>query len=191
MNPRRSRKRARLGLILFLPLIVSSLPAKETFKARMLTGKGSFEASQINVRIEIESWTTPEEIGGLQEAFNRGGYNAFENAFTAIKKGIARFMSARGLGVTVHAALSIPTEKGRTVLLFFTHQPWDAGSTFVSTSRNRFMVMDIRLDDKGSGEGRFYEFAKIRLRPELGTIEMEAFDSAPKILPIVKAISKK
>ena len=54
-----------------------------------------------------------------------------------------------------------------------------------------YMVMDINLDEKGSGDGNFYEFADIRLRPELGTIEMTAFNAAPKPFPIVQATVSK
>lgn len=191
MNAHRPLRSAALALIPALAMLAPSVSAKETFRARMLTGKSSFESPQINVKIEVESWTTPEEVNRLQEAMNQG-YNAFESAFTAEKKGIARFMSSRGLGVTVHAAFSTPTEKGRRILLFFNHQVWDAGMTFVSSgSRSRFMVMDITLDEEGGGSGHFYEFAQIRLRADIGTIEMEAFESAPKIFPLVQDTTKK
>jgi hypothetical protein len=183
--------RAGLAAILIGTALVPPLSAAESFKARMLTGKSSFEAGQINVRIEVEGWTTAEEVNRLQAAINQGGYNAFESAFKAVKKGTAKFMSPHGLALTIHAAIAAPAGPGRRILLFFIHQPWDAGSTFVSTGRNRFMVMDFTLDEKGGGEGHFYEFAHIRLRPDLGTIEMEAYDSAPKILPIVQETTKK
>ncbi len=191
MNAHHCPRSAVLAFLLILSVLGPSLSAKETFKARMLTGKSSFESPQINVKIEVENWTTPEEVNRLQEAMNRG-YNAFESAFTAEKKGIARFMSSRGLGVTIHAAFSTPTEKGRRILLFFNQQVWDAGMTFVSSGgRSRFMVMDITLDEEGGGSGHFYEFAQIRLRADLGTIEMEAFESAPKIFPLVQDTTKK
>jgi len=191
MNAHRPPRTAVLVVFLVLFALGPSLSAKETFKARMLTGKSSSDSPQINVKIEVENWTIPEDVNRIQEAMN-SGYNAFESAFTAEKKGIARFMSPRGLGVTIHAAFSTPTEKGRRILLFFNQQAWDAGMTFVvSGGRSRFMVMDITLDEEGGGSGHFYEFARIRLRADLGTIEMEAFESAPKIFPIVQDTTKK
>jgi len=191
MNANRRHRYAVLAILLLLAAFGPPLSAKETFKARMLTGKSSFESPQINVKIEVESWTTAEEVVALQNAMNQG-YSAFESAYMATKKGVARFMSSRGLGVTIHAAFSTPTEKGRRILLFFYQQPWDAGMTFVASGgRSRFMVMDITLDETGGGSGHFYEFAQIKLRADLGTIEMEAFESAPKIFPIVQDTTKK
>lgn len=188
-------KKAYLAAVLVASLVlaalVPALSAKETFKARMLTGKTSFDQAQINVRIEVDSWTTPDEIQLLQAALNQGGYNSFETAFTQAKKGIARFMTAQGRGLTIHAALSIPKEKGRRILLFFNHEPYDSTSTYMQTFSAPYMVMDIELDEKGTGDGYFYEFAEIVLRPERGTIEMTAFNAAPKAFPIVQETTKK
>jgi hypothetical protein len=46
---------------------------------------------------------------------------------------------------------------------------------------NRFpyMVIELNLDDKGKGEGKFYEQANIKLTPQ-GTIELESYNSPPK-----------
>jgi len=180
-----------LAGILALAALVPSLSAKETFKARMLTGKGSFDNPQINVRIEVDSWTTPDEINLFQAALEQGGFNAFETAFTAANKGIIRFMTPQGRGLTIHAALSIPKDKGRRVLLFFNHEPWDSGSQFMAGFNANFMVMDFTLDETGGGNGFFYEFAEVKMRPELGTIEMPSFSAAPKTLPIVQETTKK
>jgi hypothetical protein len=180
-----------LAAVLVLAALVPALSAKETFKARMLTGKTCIGAAQINVVIEIESWTTPPEVLSLAEAMNRGGLNTFQSAFNAIKKGSVRFLSDRGYNLPVHAAHSVVTEKGRTVLLFLNHQVWDADSTFVEHSYNPFMVIELKLDETGKGYGRFYEFAQVRLRPELGTLEMESFAAAPKIFPIAQETTKK
>jgi hypothetical protein len=180
-----------LAAILVLAAVAPPLSAKETFKARMLTGKGSFADAQINLRIEVDSWTTPDEINLLQAAINQGGFNAFETAFTVAKKGMVKFMTPQGRGLTIHAALSIPKDKGRRILLFFNHEPWDSGSQFMAGFSANFMVMDFTLDETGGGEGFFYEFAEVKLRPALGTIEMPAFSAAPKTLPIVQETTKK
>ncbi len=180
-----------LAAVLVLAGLVLSLPAQETFRARMLTGKASFDQAQINVKITINGWTTPEEITKFQEAINRGGYGAFETAFTGAKKGLAKFMSPNGVGLTIHAALCFPLEKGRRLVLFFNHQPWDTTSTFIQNFAAPYMIMDIKLDEKGTGDGYFYEFAEIVLRPDKGTIEMTAFNAAPKPFPLVQETTKK
>lgn len=180
-----------LAAVLVLAALAPGLSAKETFRARMLTGKTGIGATQINVVIEMESWTTPQEVFGLAEAMDKGGFNAFQAAFDAMKKGSVRFLSDRGYNLPVHAGQIVTTDEGRTVLLFLNHQVWDADSTFVEHSYHPFMVIELRLDETGKGDGHFYEFAQIRLRPDLGTLEMESFGAAPKIFPIVRETTKK
>jgi hypothetical protein len=169
---------------------VSALGAADIFKARMLTGKGPVEPPMINVQIEVTSWTTPEEIRAFQQTLDLEGTDAFLAAFSRADKGVVRFMSARGFNLPVHAALTVPTEKGKNILLFFNRLQWNSGAR-QAIGRNFFMVIELKLNEKGKGEGRFYEDARIRLDGGLGRIEMETYESAPKLLPQVQEIVKK
>jgi hypothetical protein len=182
------------GIVLFLavilPTLVAPLGATDIFKARMLTGKAPVQPAMVNVQMEVESWTTPEEIRQLQEVMNQAGIEAFLAAFKRMNKGTVRFMASRGWNLPIHAALTVPTEKGKKVLLFFNRQTWDPGSQIIR-GRHFFMVMELTLNAKGKGEGRFYEDAQIKLDPVLGKIEMETYESAPKIFPQVQEAVKK
>jgi hypothetical protein len=53
------------------------------------------------------------------------------------------------------------------------------------------MAIELKLVAKGKGEGRFYEDAQLRLDSMLGKIELETYESAPKILPQVQEVVKK
>jgi hypothetical protein len=188
-------KHRRIGLALCLAtaLFVWAVPAGATdiFKARMLTGKAPVEPPLVNVQIEVEGWTTVEEIRQLQDVMGQAGIEAFFNVFNQMNKGVVRFMSARGWNLPIHAAVTVPTEKGKIVRLFFNRQNWNPGTQFGSTGRHFFMVIELKLNQKGKGEGRFYEDAQIKLDSVLGKIEMETYDSAPKILPQVQEVVKK
>jgi hypothetical protein len=157
----------------------------------MLTGKAPIQPPQIDVRIEVESWTTLEEINRLNDVMNRSGIDGLVSAFSELKKGVVRFMSARGYNLPIHAAQTLPTAKGKKVLLFFNRQNWDPGSQFASTGRHFFMVIELNLNEKGKGDGRFFEDAQIKLDPLLGNIRMETYDSAPKAFPYVQEVVKK
>lgn len=188
-------KHRRIGLALCLAaaLFVWAVPAGATdiFKARMLTGKAPVEPPLVNVQIEVEGWTTVEEIRQLQDVMGQAGIEAFFKVFNQMNKGVVRFMSARGWNLPIHAAVTVPTEKGKIVRLFFNRQNWNPGTQFGSTGRHFFMVIELKLNQKGKGEGRFYEDAQIKLDSVLGKIEMETYDSAPKILPQVQEVVKK
>ena len=191
MNPKHRVACAALALSAALTGLIAPLGAADIFKARMFTGKAPVEPPLINVQIEVNSWTTPEEIRQLQDVMNQSRIEAFMAVFNQMDKGVVRFMSTRGWNLPIHAAVSVPTEKGRDVVLFFNRQNWDPGSRFGSTGRHFFMVIKLMLNEKGKGEGRFYEDAQIKLDSMLGKIEMETYESAPKIFPQVQEVIKK
>ncbi len=168
----------------------SPLGASDIFRARMLTGKAPVEPALITIQIEVTGWTTPEEVRDLQQTLNQSGPDAFMAAFSRADKGVVRFMYARGFNIPIHAALTVPTEKGKKVLLFFNRQQWDPGYQR-SMVRNFFMAIELKLNDKGKGEGRFYEDAQVRLDPQEGTIAVETYDGTPKIFPQVQEVLKK
>ena len=105
---------------------VSPLGATDIFRAQMLTGKAPVEPPLIKIQIEVTSWTTPEEVRELQRTLNEAGVDAFMAAFSRADKGVVRFMYARGFNLTIHAAFTVPTEKGKKILLFFNRQQWDS-----------------------------------------------------------------
>ncbi len=84
----------------------------------------------------------------------------------------------------------MPRNKAVESKIPINRQTWDPGSQIVR-GRHFFMVMELTLNAKGKGEGRFYEDAQIRLDSMLGRIEMETYESAPKLFPQVQEVLKK
>jgi hypothetical protein len=165
-------------------------PAIAIFKAQMLTGKAPVEPPLIKIQIDIRSWTTPDEVRAFQQTLNQAGVDAFMDVFSKTDKGVVRFMYAHGFNIPIHAAFSIPTEKGKKILLFSNRQQWDPGYQ-KSMGRNLFMAIELKLNEKNKGEGRFYEDAQIRLEPQEGTIVVESYEGSPKIFPQVQEVVKK
>ncbi|HSA95891.1 MAG TPA: hypothetical protein VLJ16_07565 [Acidobacteriota bacterium] len=171
-------------------LLAPPLGATDIFRARMLTGKAPVEPPVVNVRIEIESYTTPQDVLGLQDAMNSGGEDAFLKMFASMKKGVVRIMDRRGWNLEVHAAQMVPTEKGRKLQLFMLRQSWDPGNQMVRTGADFFMVLELNLNEKNNGDGRLYEDAGINLAPLAGRIEMRRYGSAPKIIVMAAQVKK-
>jgi len=170
--------------------LIAPLGATDIFKARMLTGRAPIEPAVVNVQIEIESYTTAEEVRALQMVLNQGDFDAFVSAFSQYNKGTARFKYTRGFNLPIHAAISTPTETGKKVLAFFNRQNYKVEAA-TRVGRFRFMVMELEINLKGKGSGRFYEDALINLDPNLGTITLESYESAPVIFPSVVEVVKK
>ena len=183
---------------LFAILIVAAaalpaqlLPEKEIYKARMLTGRAPVEPALVEIRIEIEGWTTQEEIVRFQNLLIQSGTNPFLAAYGESQKGVVRFMYTRGWNLPIHAAQFTATEKGKKVRLFFLRQNWNPGSHFASTGRYLFMTIELDINEKGQGTGRLYEDASIKMDPDNGTIIMDSYASAPRIFPTVQLVVKK
>lgn len=187
MNTKHRGRITALFLAAALPALIAPLGATDIFRARMLTGDPLLP--NFDVQIEVESWTTPEEIRQLQDVLSQSGVNPFLAAFSAMKKGVVRFANRRW-NLTIHAAQVLPTEKGKKVMIFLNRQDWDPGG-IQEARRYFFMAIELKLNEKGRGEGRFYEDAQIRMDSMLGKIEMETSPSAAKILFQVREVVKK
>jgi len=188
MKTRHRRGRPALCFAAVLAALIGPLDAADIYRARMLTGK--VDQPMVNIQVEVESWTTPEEIRHLQGVLAQSGVNPFLAAFGAMNKGVVRFMFARGWNLPIHAAQILPTDKGKKIQVFLNRQGWDPGS-FQKGGRHFFMVIELKLNEKGKGDGRFYEDAQIKMDSMLGKIEMETYESAPKILPNAQEVIKK
>jgi hypothetical protein len=53
------------------------------------------------------------------------------------------------------------------------------------------MAIELKINEKGKGEGRFYEDAQLKLNSLAATIEIETYESAPKLFPQVQEVVKK
>jgi hypothetical protein len=161
----------------------SSAPAaeKEEFVARVLQGGMQYTESVKKVKITIDSYSTDDEILNLMRVMSERGFEPFMDAFRALNKGIFFPIGARGIKIILHGAHSIPTEKGRQIMLFTTRQTWDVELTQRIDPRFGYMVIELDVDSKGRGTGKIYEQASIQLTPQR-TITMDGYNSPPKQL---------
>lgn len=155
------------------------LRAEEEFQGKLLTGSGVAAEKMIKLKITIERYTSADEVLKLIDVFSQQGYESFVDKFRTMIKGFFLPVGGHGVKVNIHAAHSIQKEKGRQILLFCERQTWDLGSMQRVDNRFPYMVIELNLDDKGKGEGKFYEQANIKLTPQ-GTIELESYNSPPK-----------
>jgi hypothetical protein len=171
------------ALCLLLLGWTSSLWGQVEFKGRLITGVGPVS----NVRIKIESFSTPDEIRRLQQALASGGADGFFAAFRQLNKASLRFFGGPGLNIGLHAAYEIPTDNGYKIFLYGKSQSVEPGSSQMGRQGFFFLVVVLDLDKNYKGEGKVYEIAKIRFT-DLGTMEMESSISAPKMLVSISPV---
>ena len=161
--------------------LCTGLWAQEEFQARLFpdVGPGSQRAEKII--ISVDSYTSSEEVYQLIETYNNRGYDQFRAVLRGMKKGILRPIGGRGIQIIFHAAQSIPTEKGRKIVLVGESQSWNLDSSLRYDSRFPFLVVELSLNEKGKGSGNIYLSADIKLTGQ-GTIERDAYNAPPKQL---------
>lgn len=172
-------------LTIILAFLTVPLMAKEVYRGRMLTGKAPVEPAAVDIQIEIESWTTPEEIIEFNRVLASSGSDAFLSLFNSTKKGVVRFLYARGYNLTIHMAQAQEEENGKKVIVVLRREPWSQGSQ-LGVGRNYFMAIELNLNKEGKGEGRFYEDAQIEMDSMAGRVYLKGYESSPKIIPSIK-----
>ncbi len=163
--------------------------AGERFEARLLAQSGLSEELATKFEIFLEDYTSTEEFLRLREVFNKDGYGSFMNAFRGMNKGSLSPIGGRGIKIVIHAAHSIPTDKGKKILLFTSSQTWDADTPRIIDWRFPFMFFELDIDHKGKGKGKIYEQVSIKLNPE-GIVEMDSYNSPPLALREVRVLAQ-
>jgi hypothetical protein len=186
MEGKNMKKRIIIGFsawVITAVFLSSSAAVLETeeFTARVLSGGQQYTESVKKIKITIDSYTIDEEVLNLIGVMNQQGYEAFMDAFRALNKGIFFPIGGRGIKIIIHGAHSIPTEKGRQILLYATRQSWDVEMNQRVDPRFSFMVVELNVDNKGKGTGKIYEQASIQLTPQR-TFVMDGYNSPPKQL---------
>ncbi|MDH7494253.1 MAG: hypothetical protein QHH44_10220 [Candidatus Saccharicenans sp.] len=167
------------------------LLAKDVFRGRLLTERAPIEPPAVEILIEVDSWTSPEEITQFNEVMAGSGVEAFLNLFKSSKKGVVRFLYARGYNLTIHMAQLQTGEDGKKkIILVFRREPWSQG-TQLGIGRYYFMLMELKLNEKGKGEGRFYEDAQIQFDVTNGRVFLETYGTSPKMIPMIQEVKKK
>ena len=186
MKTKTLRSTKRLSCLTII-LVLSCIPltAKDVFRGRMLTERAPIEPPAIDIQIEVESWTSPEEIIEFNRVLASSGTDVFLSIFNSTKKGVVRFLYARGYNLTIHMAQALEDDNGKKVLLVLRREPWSQGSQ-LSGGRNYFMAIELKLNKKGEGEGRFYEDAQIEMDSMAGRVYLKGYESSPKIIPSIK-----
>lgn len=184
------RSRLMLPLIAFV-VIALTLPSmgQIRYRGRYLTGGGGSIEPILTVNIDIASYSTPEEIKALVQAYNDGGESGFHKTFRTMKKGMLRVMSGRGMYIEFHSAREIPSDKGTRIELIAENNRFELGATQRPFSGMMFMVAILEVDAKGRGEAKIYEDATCRILAS-GELVLDEFMRSPKLITGLTQVKK-
>jgi len=171
-------------LIVFILHLHASVWAQAAFRGRLFTG-GALGGA-VNVGIDIESYSTEEEMLRLHQHFSLNDLDGFYGALRSMKKGALRFIGSTGLNISFNAALKRPTDQGTQILLVTESQVVIPGATKTRIRRSRFLVVILDLDKDFKGEGTIYEDAQVKFTRQ--DIEIVSSYSTPKKLANVQPL---
>jgi len=140
------------------------------------------------VDILIDRWSTDAERDQLRAALREGGPEGLLKALQKIKDPVGRVSSEGSLGYPLRFARQVPLSDGARRLLLGT----DRLISFLElrdqprTVNYPFMLIDIRLDANGKGEGKLMPLAKITEDRD-HIVEIENYASEPVRLTAVQS----
>ena len=142
------------------------------------------------VDIVIDRWSTDAERDQLRAALREGGADGLLHALQKVKE-VGRISSARSLDYPLRLARQTTSPSGGRRILMGT----DRLISFLElrdqprTVDYPFMVIDIRLDASGKGEGKLMPLAKITEDRD-HIVEIENYASEPVRLTSVQSTNK-
>jgi len=170
-------------------LLTATAPAisqdqTETFVGLVILSGGFGSASTERLTMDIQNWTSEEEVQRLIKILAKGGMEALIKETRGMNAGYVR---GRGtLRWPLDVATSRQTEQGRVITLV-TERPMsfvEAAYDPVMSRDNAFGYMKFILDEDGKGKGIVIEAARIRFRNN--TVEVESLWNSPHILNSVR-----
>ena len=171
--------RPRTASILALALLAAgALHAAERFEGHIVDMLGGGRRNTARFTLQVDQFTTDEEVAPLVQVLASGGQEALVEALTRLpERGWLRI--GDNLGYTVQVIRSFQADGGRVVRVL-TDRPIQMFELRNSTRSADYPVgiVELRLDAEGKGEGTLIVAASARF-DEHGKLEIESYRAEP------------
>jgi hypothetical protein len=141
------------------------------------------------VDVIINRWSSPQEKDQLVSALREGGNDGLLRALQKVKEPAGYIRSAGSIGYPLRFAWQMPTSDGGRRILIATDRPVSflEASTHPRTMDYPFMLIDLRVDAQGKGQGKLMPLAKVQLNED-HVAEIENYSSEPVRLSEVRKL---
>ena len=196
-NPHRSGLAVVAGLIALAALPGSRvLRADEPVLAMRavavnMTGVGAGSVGTLD--ITIERWSTDQERAKLKDILIEKGSDKLLDALHDMKPRVGFIRTSQSLGWDLGFARETPLPGGGRRIVIATDRPMSFRER-VNKPRSadyEFLLVEIRLDDKGKGQGKLVGAGKIEYNQETNTLEIENYGIEPVRLTQVDVLVPK
>jgi hypothetical protein len=172
------------------PAIAQSLPQRFTAFA-VSTGGPRSNPVATRVDITINRWSTAAEADRLMRVLEQQGAEALLESLRELKP-VGRIQTPGNLGYDLHFAQQQPGEDGGRRIFLATDRPishWEAVNR-PRTIDYPFTFIELRVNDRGEGEGKLALATKIDVSRDGKVIELVNYMAQPIDLNAVKLESR-
>jgi len=158
------------------------------FAVDMNSARAGARAGTID--IVINRWSTDDEGRQLASALREGGPESLLHSLQKIKDPVGYIQTPGSVGYPLRFARQTSTGDGGRRILLGTDRPisfLEAVNRDIVTSEYPFMVIDLRFDAKGVGQGRLLPLARVT-SDEDHVVEIENYLSEPVRLTSVRKV---
>jgi len=157
------------------------------FAVDMSNTAGRTRAGTID--IVVNRWSSDQERDTLRSALREGGTDSLLKALQKIKEPAGYIRTAGSIGYPLRFAREMASSDGGRRIIVATDRPVSflEASTQPRTMDYPFMLIDIRLDTNGKGQGKLMPIAKVT-ESEDHVVEIENYASEPVRLTEVRAL---
>lgn len=140
------------------------------------------------VDVIINRWSTPQERDQLVAALREGGNDGLLRALQKVKDPAGYIRSAGRIGYPLRFAWQMPSGDGRRIIIA-TDRPVSflEASTRPRTMDYPFMLIEMRVDAQGRGQGKLLPLARIQANDD-HVVEIENYASEPVRLSEVRKL---
>jgi hypothetical protein len=140
------------------------------------------------VDVIINRWSSPQERDQLVSALREGGNDGLLRALQKIKEPAGYIRSGGRIGYPLRFAWQMPSGDGRRIIIA-TDRPVSflEASTHPRTMDYPFMLIELRVDAQGKGQGKLLPLAKIQADAD-HVVEIENYSSEPVRLTEVRKL---
>jgi hypothetical protein len=164
---------------------VASNSPREQFRAFAVNISNVGPTGATPVDITIERWTTEAERERLMAVFREKGSDALLHALRKTRR-VGSIRTPDSLAYDLHYAAELPADEGGRRIVLATDRPigfWEAANR-PRTIDYPFMLVELRLDKNGNGEGKLSIATKLTLNGDV--LVLENYANQPVMLNDVR-----
>jgi hypothetical protein len=190
----------RLGIIACSLVALLALPAGSWADdpalslhafAMNFTGVGGGGSGELD--IIVDRWSTDEERDRLRDLLAEKGGAALLPVLQQIKPAVGSIRPKRDPSWEVRFAQSHTLADGSRIIILATDRPLTPAerSKQHRTDEHEFLLVEIRLDKHGKGEGKTADGTRVSLNKRTGSLEVDQYSAEPVRLINVEVFTPK